>query len=77
MCPGPTFTNFLQESFTEKEGQKYGQTTNNTDRRMTAERCGHLCAVGIVNKLSECWMGVFPVIPMIYIATYFPIVFSW
>lgn len=45
-----------------------------TDRRMTAERCGQLCAVALANKLPEVWMGVFPMIPFSYLVVYFPLV---
>lgn len=57
--------------------QKYGIGTQPTDKRMTAERCGELYAVALANKLPESWMGVFPIIPLTYIAVYFPIVFRW
>ncbi|XP_019875109.1 dehydrogenase/reductase SDR family member 7 [Aethina tumida] len=77
LCPGPTFTNFLQESFTEKSGEKYNQTTQPTDRRMTAERCGDLCAISIANKLRESWMGLFPLMPFTYTAVYFPNIFNF
>lgn len=76
-CPGPTATNFLQECYTEKPGEKYGIPVQPTDKRMTGERCGELCAVGIVNKVPEGWMGRFPIIPFLYIAVYFPIVFNF
>lgn len=74
-CPGPVFTNFLQESFTDKPGEKYGITTQPTDRRLTAERCGQLCAIGIANKIKEGWMAMFPLMPITYCAVYFPLIF--
>lgn len=40
---------------------------------MTGERCGELCAVTLANNLSETWMAKFPVIPMCYFYTYFPV----
>lgn len=76
LCPGPTFTNFLAHSFTENAGQVYGINTSTTDRRMTGERCGYLCAVALANRLSESWMGIFPIIPAIYLAVYSPITYS-
>ncbi|KAI4471662.1 dehydrogenase/reductase sdr family member 7-related [Holotrichia oblita] len=75
LCPGPTFTNFLTESFTGKPGEKYGIGTRPTDKRMTAERCGELCAVALANKIPESWIALFPLIPLVYIAVYFPFVF--
>jgi dehydrogenase/reductase SDR family protein 7 len=74
LCPGPTYTNFLQESFTEKEGQKYGIAADKTDRRMTGERCGELCAIALANKTRESWMGLFPMMPFVYGAVYFPVI---
>ncbi|KAK9747243.1 short chain dehydrogenase [Popillia japonica] len=75
LCPGPTFTNFLAESFTNKPGEKYGIGTRPTDKRMTAERCGELCAVALANRIPESWMALFPLLPLTYVAVYFPIVF--
>ncbi|XP_050300857.1 dehydrogenase/reductase SDR family member 7 isoform X2 [Anthonomus grandis grandis] len=72
LCPGPTFTNFLAEAFTDKDGEKHHGSTKPTDKRMTAERCGHLNAVAIVNKVGEAWMGLFPLMPMVYVSIYFP-----
>ncbi|XP_044269306.1 dehydrogenase/reductase SDR family member 7 [Tribolium madens] len=74
LCPGPTFTNFLQESFTEKDGQKYGIPAERKDRRMTGERCGQLCAIALANRTQESWMGLFPLMPFVYTAVYFPTV---
>nr|CAD7411519.1 unnamed protein product [Timema poppensis] len=71
-CPGPVFTNFLAESFTGKANEKFGKSVNPDDRRMTAERCGHLCAVALANKSSEVWMAPLPIIPLAYIFVYFP-----
>lgn len=76
LCPGPTFSNFLSEAFTEKDGEKFHGSVQATDKRMTAERCGHLNAVAIANKVSEAWMGLFPVVTLTYIAVYFPILFK-
>ncbi|GLH03829.1 Dehydrogenase/reductase SDR family protein 7-like [Gryllus bimaculatus] len=71
LCPGPTFSNFLAESFTDTAGEKYGQPVRPTDRRMTGERCGKLCAVAIANRQREAWMGLFPLMPLVYLI-YFP-----
>ncbi|XP_021926946.1 dehydrogenase/reductase SDR family member 7-like isoform X2 [Zootermopsis nevadensis] len=72
LCPGPVFSNFLAESFTEKTGEKFGKSVEATDRRMTGERCGYLCAVAIANKLGEAWMALSPIIPFYYISVYYP-----
>nr|CAD7587948.1 unnamed protein product [Timema genevievae] len=72
LCPGPVFTNFLAESFTGKANEKFGKSVSPDDRRMTAERCGHLCAVALANKSFEVWMAPLPIIPLAYIFVYFP-----
>lgn len=88
LCPGPTFTNFLNESFTGVPGEvagvtlrsfnylnifkKLNQAVKETDRRMSADRCGQLCAIAIANELYEGWMALFPILPIVYIALYFP-----
>lgn len=48
------------------------QAVQETDRRMSADRCGQLCAIAIANELYEGWMALFPILPVVYIALYFP-----
>ncbi|PNF34814.1 hypothetical protein B7P43_G03781 [Cryptotermes secundus] len=72
LCPGPVFSNFLAESFTDRPGEKFGKAVQPTDRRMSVERCGHLCAVAIANKLNEAWISLLPYIPLCYIFVYYP-----
>lgn len=43
-----------------------------TDRRMTGERCGHLCAVAIANKLDEAWMALPPLLSLVSLFASFP-----
>ncbi|XP_071447907.1 dehydrogenase/reductase SDR family member 7 isoform X2 [Hetaerina americana] len=76
LCPGPVLTNFLSESFTAKPGEKYGVATSSSDRRMTADRCGYLCCVALANSLREVWVALPPVLPVAYMARYFPN-FTW
>lgn len=45
------------------------------DRRMTTERCAHLCAVAIVNQLDEAWISINPVLLSLYFSQYAPSVF--
>ncbi|GAB0088568.1 dehydrogenase/reductase SDR family member 7 [Sergentomyia squamirostris] len=71
-CPGPTFSEFLQEAFTESEGKKYGIAVRPTDKRMTAERCGKLFAIALANKLHINWVGRFPISLLLYLSLYFP-----
>lgn len=73
ICPGPTHSEFLNECFTGTSGEKYGINSKATDRRMTGERCGHLCAVALANKSREAWLCIFPVLHFSYIFVYFPL----
>ncbi|KAI4471661.1 dehydrogenase/reductase sdr family member 7-related [Holotrichia oblita] len=77
LCPGPAFTNFLAECFTDKPGEKYGLTTKPTDKRLTGYRCGELCAIAIANELNEAWMGCPPLISFLFLSVYFPNLFNW
>jgi hypothetical protein len=52
--------------------QKFDQPVQEGDKRMTADRCGQLCAIAIANQLYEGWMALFPVLPIIYFALYYP-----
>jgi len=72
LCPGPVFSNFLAEAFTSKPGEKFGKPVEATDRRMTGERCGHLCAVAIANKLDEAWMALPPILSLVSLFANFP-----
>ncbi|XP_075228172.1 dehydrogenase/reductase SDR family member 7-like [Lycorma delicatula] len=74
LCPGPVFSNFLNEAFTAAPGEKFGQKVSPTDRRMTAERCAYLSAVAIANKLDEVWIALFPLLPLCYILVNFPFI---
>ncbi|XP_022917940.1 dehydrogenase/reductase SDR family member 7 [Onthophagus taurus] len=77
LCPGPTFTNFLQNCFTEKEGENYSETVQPTDKRMTGQRCGELCAIALANKQEEAWIAIQPLITFLYVAVYMPNIFKW
>jgi len=39
---------------------------------MTTERCAELCLLALVNRLEEAWIGLFPIVPMIYLSQYAP-----
>ncbi|XP_050525503.1 dehydrogenase/reductase SDR family member 7 isoform X2 [Daktulosphaira vitifoliae] len=73
LCPGPVFSNFLKESFTAHPGEKFGLSHSPTDNRMSAERCARLSCIAIANKLKESWIGKFPIIPLLYLSVYYPI----
>ena len=72
LCPGPTFSDLLRSAFVAEAGQVYGGTMAPTDRRMTAERCAHLCAVAIGARLAEAWMAIQPVLMFQYLHHYVP-----
>lgn len=76
-CPGPTATEFLQNAFTAVPGQKFGQSVQTGDKRMTAERCGFLMATAIANKTLTSFVGPFPVPLLTYIACYYPNLRIW
>lgn len=71
-CPGPTHTEFLQNSFTGNQGEKYNISTRPTDNRMTAQRCAVLMAIAIANKCELNFVGPFPSSPIMYISCYYP-----
>ncbi|KAK9511480.1 hypothetical protein O3M35_000126 [Rhynocoris fuscipes] len=72
LCPGPVFSNFLSQCFTENPGEIFGKNVSEDDRRMETSRCAYLSAVAIVNRVDEAWMGLFPIIPLTYIIVYYP-----
>lgn len=77
LCPGPTFTNFLQDCFTNKDGEKLNSSVQPTDHRMTAERCGYLNAVALANQTRESWMAISPLMVVTYMMVYYPSLSYW
>lgn len=75
LCPGPVFSDLLTNCATGKYGQKLGGSMNSKDRRMTTDRCAHLCAIAIVNHLDEAWISINPVLLSLYAAQYIPSLF--
>lgn len=71
-CPGPTSTDFLLTSFTDKTGEMLGEATQGSSKRMTAERCAFLMATSIANKLHMSFVGPFPVPFLVYVSLYCP-----
>jgi len=72
LCPGPTFSSLLEVASTEKPGEKFGESMNATDKRMTAERCAELSFIAITNKLPESWLCFKTVLFFMYCAQYLP-----
>lgn len=70
-CPGPTYTDFLQNAFTDRIDKTFDQRVT-AAKRMTAERCGILMGIAIANKLHMNYIGNFPVTLLITITAYFP-----
>lgn len=71
-CPGPTTTDFLKTSFTDKSGEDYGGAAQASNKRMSSERCAFLMATSIANKLHTSFVGPFPVPFLVYVSLYYP-----
>lgn len=52
--------------------QKLNIPMETTWKRMTADRCAHLMAVGVANKLHELWVSTQPELFYLYLFQYFP-----
>lgn len=72
VCPGPTYSEFLENCFTEQKGNKYGKSVKSTDIRMKTERCAYLIGTAIANKTHMSFMGLYPVPLLLYISLYYP-----
>ncbi|KAK7108653.1 dehydrogenase/reductase SDR family member 7-like [Littorina saxatilis] len=77
LCPGPIFSNALKFAFTGKSGEALGVDMEPGERRMTTERCAHLCAVAIANQLDEAWISLQPELSYYYLNQYMPAVARW
>lgn len=69
-CAGPTFSEFLHEAFTNKVGEKYGQSVKASDKRLTSERCAELFCVALANGTNLNWVGYFPFSFLLYLKYY-------
>lgn len=72
ICPGPIQTPFLSQAFTEKSGEKFGQDSDIAKNKISGERCGHLIAVAIANKVNECWIAHCTALQLTYLGKYYP-----
>jgi len=72
LCPGPTFSDALQNAATESVGENFGETQKAGDRRLPTERCAEICLIAIANEIGESWMGLFPIVPLTCAAQYLP-----
>lgn len=71
-CPGPVFSNLLENCFTNEKGIVYGMTMQPNDKRMSVVRCSELMAISIANRTGISFVGPFPWQAMIYIWNYYP-----
>ena len=71
-CPGPVFSNVIQNALTDRPGEVVGRTHNVTSNRMKTSRCCRLMLVGLVNKLDELWIANQPVLTIYYVSQYMP-----
>lgn len=77
VCPGPTFSNVIENSMTGKPGEKFGVKQSPTDWRMKPQRCAELYLTGVANGLDEIWIGLQPYLSFFYAAQYMPSVFRF
>lgn len=52
--------------------QKVEARHEESNKRMSTERCATLMAVAMVNKLEEVWISLNPFLLLHYIVTYLP-----
>lgn len=73
VCPGAIATPFLSQSFTEKLNEKFGQETDTQAKnKLTPQRCAHLMAIAMANRLNECWIAHSTSLQLTYFAVYYP-----
>ncbi|XP_076647746.1 dehydrogenase/reductase SDR family member 7 [Halictus rubicundus] len=78
VCPGPIQTNFLEEAFTEKPGEKYGERTKESPQnKVSAERCATLMGIAVANQLLEVWISKPIVLQLMYLKIYYPNIAIW
>lgn len=75
VCPGPVFSNFLENAFTATPGETLGAQPDPADKRMPTDRCAQLMAVAIAYKLDEVWICMQPCLTLFYLAQYTPTFF--
>lgn len=72
LCPGPVFSRILESSFTDQTGILVNKTHPADSNRMSTQRCARLCFVAIVNRVSEAWISIQPVLTVCYLSRYIP-----
>ncbi|XP_033733734.1 dehydrogenase/reductase SDR family member 7-like [Pecten maximus] len=77
VCPGPIYTNILQDALKEKEGETLQGRMDPHKSRMSPARCARLMAVAIANRCDEAWISTTPGLVSLYLNQYFPHTFKW
>ncbi|XP_033218199.1 dehydrogenase/reductase SDR family member 7-like [Belonocnema kinseyi] len=72
ICAEPTLKGFLKESFTEKEGEKFGEETPVSSSKISAKRCGKLISIALANELNEIWISFLPTLLIVYLYRFYP-----
>ncbi|XP_060083554.1 dehydrogenase/reductase SDR family member 7-like [Ylistrum balloti] len=77
VCPGPIYTNLLQDALKEKEGEVLQGRMDPNKNRMSSARCARLMSVAIANRCDEVWISTTSGLVSLYLNQYFPGVFKW
>ena len=77
VCPGPIRTDSLLHGFSEKVDESLGIPDDQTEKRLSAERCAELMAVALANRLDEIWVSLNPVLLFTYVSVYMPSLALW
>ncbi|XP_021357718.1 dehydrogenase/reductase SDR family member 7-like isoform X2 [Mizuhopecten yessoensis] len=77
VCPGPIYTNLLQDALKEKEGEILQGRMDPHKHRMSSKRCARLMAVAIANRCDEAWISTTSGLVSLYLNQYFPDTFKW
>lgn len=65
-------SSLLKNAFTGKLGETVGKNHDKHSKRMPTDRCAHLIAVAIANKIDECWLEIQPILTIHYMYQYLP-----
>lgn len=72
LCLGPVHSNLAASVFTSQIGKKWDGQHEKDWHRMSTERCAHLMAVSIANKIDQAWIAIQPVLVLHYLVAYLP-----
>ena len=79
VCPGPIDTPIKRDIFTEKLSVPVDpeQPRKVMDKQVSVERCAHLIAVTMANKLEEVWIAYHPILLFVYLYQFLPNIAMW